>query len=85
MLDAVVLVVATAFAVAGVGGLILNQIRAARAEGRRFHRRSRMDAPVGARPERLVHRGLAVGALIRSHLWRQISAGAVPWFKGNRW
>ncbi|HEV8249028.1 MAG TPA: hypothetical protein VGQ15_03565 [Gaiellaceae bacterium] len=36
MLDAVVLVVATAFAVAGLGGLILNQIRAARAEGRRF-------------------------------------------------
>jgi hypothetical protein len=36
VLDAVVLVVATAFAVAGLGGLILNQIRAARAEGRRF-------------------------------------------------
>jgi hypothetical protein len=30
------LVVATAFAVAGVGGLILDQVRAARAEGRRF-------------------------------------------------
>jgi hypothetical protein len=36
VLDTVVLVVATAFAVAGVGGLILHQIRAARAEGRRF-------------------------------------------------
>ena len=36
MVDTVVLVVATAFAVAGLGGLILNQIRAARAEGRRF-------------------------------------------------
>lgn len=36
MLDTVVLVVATAFAVAGVGGLILDQIRASRAEGRRF-------------------------------------------------
>jgi len=32
----VVLVVATAFAVAGVGGLILDQIRASRAEGRRL-------------------------------------------------
>lgn len=37
MLDTVVLVVATAFAVAGVGGLILDQMRASRAaEGRRF-------------------------------------------------
>lgn len=36
MLDTVVLVVATAFAVAGVGGLILDQIRTAQAEGRRF-------------------------------------------------
>ena len=36
MLDTVVLVVATAFAVAGVGGLILDQIRASRAEGRRL-------------------------------------------------
>ena len=36
VLDTVVLVVATAFAVAGVGVLILDQIRAARAEGRRF-------------------------------------------------
>jgi hypothetical protein len=36
VLDTVILVVATAFAVAGVGGLILDQIRAARAEGRRF-------------------------------------------------
>ena len=34
MRDTVVLVVATAFAVAGVGGLILDQIRTARAEGR---------------------------------------------------
>jgi hypothetical protein len=34
--DTVVLVVATAFAVAGVGGLILDQMRTARAEGRRF-------------------------------------------------
>ena len=36
MLDTVVLVVATAFAVAGVGGLILDQILASRAEGRRL-------------------------------------------------
>lgn len=36
MLDAVVLVVATGFAVAGVDGLILDQVRAARAEQRRF-------------------------------------------------
>ena len=34
-MQTVVLVVATAFAVAGVGGLILDQIRASRAEGRR--------------------------------------------------
>jgi cytochrome c biogenesis protein ResB len=36
VLDTVVLVVATAFAVAGVGGLILDQVRAARAERRSF-------------------------------------------------
>jgi len=36
VLDTVILVVATAFAVACVGGLILDQRRAARAEGRRF-------------------------------------------------
>jgi hypothetical protein len=36
VLDTVVLVVATAFAVAGFGGLILDQIRASRAEGRRL-------------------------------------------------
>jgi hypothetical protein len=36
VLDTVVLVVATAFAVAGVGGLFLDQIRASRAEGRRL-------------------------------------------------
>jgi hypothetical protein len=36
VLDTVVLVVATAFAVAGVGGLILDQIQASRAEGRRL-------------------------------------------------
>lgn len=36
VLDTVILVVAIAFAVAGVGGLILDLIRAARAEGRRF-------------------------------------------------
>ena len=35
-MQTVVLVVATAFAVAGVGGLILDQIRASRAEGRRL-------------------------------------------------
>jgi hypothetical protein len=37
VLDTVVLAVATAFAVAGVGGLILDQIRASRAEGRRLN------------------------------------------------
>jgi hypothetical protein len=36
VLDTVVLVVVTAFAIAGVGALILDQIRAARAEGRGF-------------------------------------------------
>jgi len=36
VLDTVVLVVATALVVAGAGGLILDQIRAARAEGRRL-------------------------------------------------
>jgi hypothetical protein len=36
VVDTVVLVVATAFAIAGVGGLILDQMRAARAERRRF-------------------------------------------------
>ena len=36
VLDTVVLVVATAFAVAGVGGLILDQLRESRAEGRRL-------------------------------------------------
>jgi hypothetical protein len=36
VLDTIVLVVAATFAVAGVGGLILDQIRASRAEGRRL-------------------------------------------------
>jgi hypothetical protein len=36
VLDTIVLVVATAFTVAGVGGLILDQIRAPRADGRRL-------------------------------------------------
>jgi hypothetical protein len=49
--------------------------------GPTLHRRSRMDAPVGARPECLVRRRLAVRALIRSHLWQQKQREAVPWFK----
>lgn len=36
VLDAVVLVVGTTFAVAGVDGLIFDQVREARATGRRF-------------------------------------------------
>ena len=75
MLDTVILVVATAFAVAGVGGLILDQVRAARAEGRRFTDDLGLTLLWALGLSVLFIAAWLLGRTSDRHLWRQISDG----------